>query len=105
MYYLAALMEDFSQRMSSLLRNLSAVSAAPERSAPSSGEGEPMEEEEPEGPLLPSGTLRGHGCDGDEGRPCTHPSARPFGTVSSAPCSLSSSELRPLHPFQRSGQT
>jgi hypothetical protein len=61
MAYMAALMEDFSQRMSSLERNVLAGSAAPERVASpahsaSSGEGEPMEEEEPDGPLLlPSG--------------------------------------------------
>jgi hypothetical protein len=49
MAYVAALMEDFSQRMASLERNVLAGSAAPERSASSSGEGEPMEEEEPDG--------------------------------------------------------
>jgi hypothetical protein len=56
-------MEDFAQRMSSLGRNVFAGSAAPEREASPalsvspSGEGEPMEDEEPEGPLFPLGAI------------------------------------------------
>jgi hypothetical protein len=44
----------------------------------------------------PRGPTGGHGCDRavrDEGRPCPHPAACAFGTVSSTPCCLSSSEL------------
>jgi hypothetical protein len=57
-------MEDFSNRMSLLERNVLARSAAPERetspahSASSSGEEEPIEQEKREGPLLvPSGAI------------------------------------------------
>jgi hypothetical protein len=65
----------------------------------------PLEEEEL-GSHSPRGPTGGHGGDGvvqDEGRPCPHPAAHPYRTVSSIPYCLSSSELCPLRPFRHFG--
>jgi hypothetical protein len=87
--YVVALMEYFSKRMSSMEQNVLAGSAAPKREAPWIRRNQTVL------PLFPTGRL---GCDRavrDEGRPCSHPAACPFRTLSS-PCCLSSSELRPF---------